>query len=250
MTTIDQLTQLFDPISLEEMDKVSFLNRTDTKFIFHEDKLPLILERIKDDYRILTFGKESLIKYDTLYYDTPEKLMYYQHHKGKATRLKVRTRIYSNSGLHFFEIKFKDNKGRTIKKRITTPKQDIGPECDIFIEKLTDFHLSDLQPALRVVFNRNTLVHKSLSIRITLDTGLQYTEIENKKSFSLDHIAIMEIKQDRFTRSEIEKTLHELGINSDGFSKYCIGLCLLNDFIRKNNFKQNLLKIKKLQNET
>ena len=36
----------FEPISLTEMDRVKLMNRTDTKFAFHYDKLAFFLAEI------------------------------------------------------------------------------------------------------------------------------------------------------------------------------------------------------------
>ena len=40
-------------ISLDELDKVKLLDRKDTKFVFNQNQLPSILEKIKPYYRIL-----------------------------------------------------------------------------------------------------------------------------------------------------------------------------------------------------
>ena len=42
------------------------------------------------------------------------------HQNKKLNRYKIRQREYLISDISFFEIKFKSNKGRTIKKRIKT----------------------------------------------------------------------------------------------------------------------------------
>ena len=43
----------FQKVSLVELDKVKLLDRQDTKFVFNQIHLPLILQKIKPFYRIL-----------------------------------------------------------------------------------------------------------------------------------------------------------------------------------------------------
>jgi len=100
------------------MESVALMNRTDTKFVFRADRLPDFLNSIKSEYRILNINDKRASKYETLYFDTPDFKLYKEHHRGKASMYKVRHRIYVDSQLHYFEIKFKNNKGRTIKNRI------------------------------------------------------------------------------------------------------------------------------------
>ena len=38
---------LFDPITLDKMDKVQLMKRTDTKFVFSTKKLPELLQKQK-----------------------------------------------------------------------------------------------------------------------------------------------------------------------------------------------------------
>jgi len=110
----------FDPIMLEEMDSVKLMDRTDTKFVFSFDQLPGILEAIRPYYRALEISGTRVSKYETLYYDTDDFNLYQRHHCGKMNRYKIRSRKYVESDLHFFEVKYKNNKGRTINNRINS----------------------------------------------------------------------------------------------------------------------------------
>ena len=117
MNQIKSLLKKFNSISLEETSSVKLMNRTDTKFVFHTDKLKAVLEKAIEKYRVLEINKIRLPLYRTLYFDTDDSLMYNVHHQGKMNRYKVRHREYVDSGISFFEIKFKSNKGKTVKKR-------------------------------------------------------------------------------------------------------------------------------------
>jgi hypothetical protein len=67
------------------------------------------------------------------------------------------------------------------------------------------------------------------------------------KSGVLPSIAIAEVKQDAFSlQSEFVGEMHHLGIRAMRFSKYCIGLTMLNHQLKANNFKPLWLHINKL----
>ena len=61
-------------ISLDELDKVKLLDRKDTKFVFNQNKLPSILEKIKPYYRILEIHNSQIFNYDNTYFDTHDFL--------------------------------------------------------------------------------------------------------------------------------------------------------------------------------
>ena len=98
--------QLFDPITLKEMDGVKLMDRTDTKFTFNISNLPSILEAAKAHYRILDIEGNRISRYKTLYFDTDDFNLYNEHHCGKLNRYKIRHRTYVESNLGFLEVKF------------------------------------------------------------------------------------------------------------------------------------------------
>ena len=99
MHDLDKTLSSFQSISLEEMDNVKLMNRTDTKFVFSSSFLIEILNGLSDRYRVLEIEgkKESL--YNTVYFDTEQLKFYTEHHNGKLNRHKVRMRKYVNSDI-------------------------------------------------------------------------------------------------------------------------------------------------------
>ena len=82
-------------ISLEEMDGVKLMNRTDSKFLTDQATLLGILaDAGAQGYRALETEGSKIATYDTLYYDTPALQMFLDHHNRRLVRQKVRTRIY------------------------------------------------------------------------------------------------------------------------------------------------------------
>jgi hypothetical protein len=238
----------FDPISLNEMDSVALMNRVDTKYLVSTAVGADFLESIKNEYSALTIDDKRLFKYRTVYFDTPEKQMLHEHLRGKLNREKVRSREYVGTDSRFLEVKFKTNKGRTVKTRIRKSGQleSIEDSEQPFLTKESAYADQDLSPVIAVLFNRVTLVGKALKERITLDFGLTFRSDEGTKE--IDNLVIVEMKRDsqHSLDSVTAQNLKALSAYPSSLSKYCIGMILLNETGKYNRYKPKLLKLNKL----
>jgi hypothetical protein len=250
MSTIDVLINQFEPISLSQMDEVKLLNRMDTKFAFRAGQLPGILEQAKSSYYILDINHMRQQRYETLYFDTPEHLLYLNHHNKRMNRFKVRSRRYVDSDQCYFEIKIKTNKGRTVKERNrhNGSQEIIAGKQEQLLASRTKLTPAMLMPALWVDFSRITLVNHGLSERITIDTGITFRF--GPEVFSYPGVVIAEVKQDRSGTSLLSHLLHTLHIPGIKISKYCLGTISLNHHIKHNNFKQRLIHLNTLNHDT
>jgi len=236
----------FNPISLEEITGAKLYDRIDTKFLFRLDLLPGILKELQPFYRIMNVNHTRISRYETCYYDTPDFAFYRQHHNGKLNRWKVRTRKYVNSDQCYFELKFKNNKDRTVKDRIEIHETDdpIHGASKRLLLQQTPFEPGMLQPVLTVLYDRITLVNNSLTERLTIDTRLSFRAAGEECSFPM--IAIAEIKQEKASRSQFLSVMHQYHIRKQAISKYCIGIASIFREIKKNNFKVKLRHINQL----
>jgi len=243
-----EILEGFDSITLGEMDAVKLLNRQDVKFVFHHNLLPEILEKLKINYRVLSIEGNLFSQYETRYFDTPDLKMFIQHHNGKMNRHKVRFREYLDTGLTYFEIKFKTNKGRTIKDRVKLTDRNftIQGELENLLRKKTGFLPAMLQEAIHVRYNRITLVQKNLMERLTFDIELNYSKEGITEGFP--ELVIAEVKQDRSSRSPFTLIMQDHYISALSISKYCLGIACLAKNVKSNNFKPKLLHVKKLCN--
>jgi hypothetical protein len=242
-----QVLNTLDPISLSEMDGVKLLDRTDTKFLFHRSRLEEVLSSVREHYRVLEINNTRNNAYETLYYDTPGYEMYMRHHNQRLNRYKIRYRKYVGSDLHFFEIKFKNNKGRTIKSRIQRPQieMEIRDKAKNLLEDITHYTSDMLRPVFWVNYSRMTLVSKNFSERLTIDTFLTFKN-ENM-SITFDDLIIAELKQEKASlRSPFARIMNEGRIRQNSISKYCLGVTQLVDTVKKNNFKPKLLTLNKI----
>jgi hypothetical protein len=231
---------------LADLDLVKLMNRTDHKFCIHRSLLPAILESVKDDYLILEIDGETIFPYDNTYFDTIDDQMYLHHQNGKLNRYKIRVRQYVQSEDNFLEIKLKNNKERTIKKRIE--RQSFKPVFDErdhdFLQNSSPYSGTELYPKIRSNFRRITLANKLFTERVTIDIFLGFKNQE--REITLENLVVIEVKQSKANKPAlITQVLQAHKIRKQGFSKYCIGRSLLEEKIKKNNFKPLLLKLKK-----
>ena len=237
----------FDSITLNEMDQVKLMNRTDLKFWFHRDNLASLLEMVKNDYFLLYIDGENKLPYATTYFDTENNRMFAAHHNGKLNRFKIRKRSYVNSGISFLETKFKNNKGRTIKKRIPSAPGQVkftSTEAQ-FIDSHTPFYTTELRPSLGNNFSRLTLVNKNFKERCTIDLDIEFKVPD--RTVALNNLVIVEIKSDgKSNASPLGIALRENRIKTNGFSKYCIGRSITDPHLKRNAFKEKIRQIEKV----
>lgn len=230
------------------MDAVALMNRKDTKFVFSIDQLPELLTTVQDHYRILEVNNVRLARYSNIYYDTEDLKMYQAHHNGKLNRYKVRKREYTDSGISFFEIKFKSNKRRTVKERISESvfTRPLSAQAAEVLEDFTPFKASQLQVASNINFRRITLVGNDMKDRCTLDIGLEVFDDRGKTAFPW--LAIMEVKQSSFSRNNtLIRAVEHMGIRPMRISKYCLSVLHCYPGVKYNRFKLKLRQIDRIK---
>jgi hypothetical protein len=247
-TIENTLKHSFETITLKEMDNVKLMNRTDTKYTFHLSELNDILLEVKDHYKSLAVEDKKISKYKTLYYDTESLSLYNHHQSGKLNRYKIRHRTYVESNLGFLEVKFKNNKGRTIKNRIK--KLDVPESWDErskeFLDTSLPFEPSNLIPVVWVNYQRITLVSKIAQERVTIDLGMTF--IKENLEVDLSQLVIVEVKQDSKQASIFCDILKKHHIREGSLSKYCMAIAYTNQGVKKNAFKMKLNQINKILN--
>lgn len=246
---IENLTHVFEPISLKEMDNVKLMDRVDVKYVIPIQILPKVLLEARDKYRILEVENKRLCNYETLYYDTADLQLYNSHLKNRANRYKIRSRNYVDSDLRFFEIKFKNNKGRTVKTRIK--RETINQQMDIdsteFLRQSTPLSHLDFTGIMWVDYTRITLVSIQSLERLTIDLKLTFRNSSNSKVYP--EIAIAEVKQEKASGSPFIDIMKQFHIRQGSISKYCLGIISLFEGIPYNTFKPHLQRIHKLINQ-
>ena len=245
---IEEYLSGFTRIDLEGLNTINLMKRYDTKFIFHIDKLPAVLNHLYPDYTALEIAGRRIFQYQNLYYDTPDYFFYHQHHNQKLNRYKMRCRNYVDMEKCFFEVKHKNNKGKTIKNRL------LLYDKRIFREELSNREkafaknclqngnvqkIDQINPALLVSYNPITLANLNKGARITIDVNLTFSDQSHFLTF--DHLAVAELKYAHFVLiSAFFENLKRLQIRPAKFSKYCMGVVIMGKNVKYNRFKSNL----------
>lgn len=247
---LQDLINEYRTVSLDQMGKVKLLNRVDTKFVTTVDRLELLLRMASGGYAIQQIEGRQMMPYTTLYFDTPDTQMFLEHQRGKKNRQKIRVRRYESSGISFLEVKRKNNKGRTDKKRIQIAERipDLDSETyRLFLIQKSRYGAARLIPQLSNAFRRITLVNDAMTERLTIDLDLHFKNEQTGIKTDMGPLVIIEVKRDGLTHSPVLELLKQLRIKESGFSKYCIGMALTNPGIKRNRFNERLRYVRKLQ---
>ncbi|MDL2322937.1 polyphosphate polymerase domain-containing protein [Bacteroidales bacterium OttesenSCG-928-A17] len=249
---IENILKGLTPITLEEMKDIRLMDRIDSKFVAPVALLPQLLKEMEPFFMVQTKNDTRVAPYTTQYFDTPDLEMFVMHQNGKLNRQKIRIRSYADSDLSFLEIKNKNNKGRTSKKRIEVNQpavrsiKEFQEEMD-FLTEHSIFSAGSLIPSLSNNFHRITCVNNRKTERITIDINLSFLNERTGGETSFDDLMILELKQDGWQRSDFRDILLNLRIKKNSFSKYCMGVVLTDPSVKYNRFKNRLAKINKLR---
>jgi len=245
----------FSTISLEHLNaSMELMERIDTKYIVHTHDLPAILSDMKKHYAVLMIKDRRLFGYDSVYFDTEDLESYTQHLTGIEPRWKARSRLYLDSGLNYFEAKFKEN-DMTRKYRFATDLKTHGvmtEDAEIFVRELMHtytWHKSHHQfhPTLGVRYIRSTFCSKHTYERVTIDTQLAFRKIGSDEVVHLPHIAILEVKTQE-DEHLFDKIVHKHRLSvSKHCSKYSLGMVYTDQVTQIGMFSDTIREIILLQ---
>jgi len=252
----------FDPLTLSELNaSASFLKRIDTKFLCTKDEFNEILKDLKKDFRILEIAWNRVFSYDNVYMDTPDYFFYNQHQNKENKRTKIRTRLYEDSNLAFFEYKQKEN-WITRKFRYEFPADEHGimTKWKIrFFEWVWQsmyeqewFKAPEISPAIKTKYKRITLVSKVWEERLTIDFDVKTINLREKwtKEVSLKNLVIIESKS-------LSKDCNSINIikshwinKAKSCSKYSLWVIYSGLAKKFDTFAETMMKIKEIRLET
>lgn len=247
----DWLERPFAPSGLDALNaKADMLERIDNKYVVGAAVLRQAVDELSRHFDILEIGGKRAFAYETCYFDDAGLRSYFDHHQGRRKRIKVRTRKYLDAGLCFLEIKLKDKRGRTVKKRLPHETEKYGAldECALshIRETYRDFYQEDfphqIAKALEMRYVRVTLVAKEGRERMTIDNGLCF--FAGPSALPVDgDVFIVEAKSANGNgiADRIFRRLHQHPTRH--CSKYCAGTALLVTGTRHNKFRPVLRKL-------
>jgi hypothetical protein len=245
------LERAFDPISLATLNaKAAMLERLDNKYVVGVAVLRRAAAELAKHFDILEIDGCRKFTYETCYFDDADRQSYFDHHQGRRRRAKVRIRKYLEAGLCFIEVKLKDKRGATIKKRLSYDPGKFGALDEValayvhgayFDQYRQDFPY-DLSRVIDMRYVRMTLVAKEGGERITIDNEIRFFAPGSSHAVDDNHF-ILETKSanGNGVADRILRTLHQHPTKH--CSKYCTGMAILNQGTRHNKFLPALRKL-------
>lgn len=237
-------TGQFAAISLDQLNaRAAMLERLDNKYIVSRAILDQAAPAFADAFEVLEIDGLRAFTYDTCYFDDHKRQSYFDHHQGRRRRCKVRVRKYSDAGLCFVEIKLKDKRGITVKRRMPYDNDLFRVLDDAAMDHINSSYQGlygvafplDLSPIIEMRYRRMTLVAREGGERMTIDSEIEFRSGNLLSKVSKD-LFIVETKSAR-GNGLADKVLRACHLHPvSGCSKYCIGMAALEKVSRMNHF--------------
>lgn len=253
----DWLTRSFDPISLKALNaKAAMLERLDNKYVVRAPVLAAAAAELSERFEVLEIDGQRSFTYDTCYFDDADRRSYYDHHQGRRQRIKVRVRKYVEAALCFVEVKLKDKRGSTVKKRMPYDPTLFGTLDEQALAHVEQAHQAlygrpfgkRLEPVLSMSYRRITLVAREGGERMTIDTGIHFNGMPGEQGSTPqrrtdEEVFIVETKSanGHGIADSVLRRHHQHPTN--GCSKYCVGMSLTGAVQRYNRFRPALRKL-------
>lgn len=241
----------FDSIDLAVLNqKAPMLVRLDNKYIIRECELALSIPMLTEYFDVLQIDNRRVFTYNTCYFDDEQLNCYFDHHRGRRQRIKIRTRKYCDANMCFVEAKLKDIRGATIKKRLPYYVEKYGVLDDEAMEYVAKVQqdlyqknlIHQLRPTLEMSYQRTALVAKSGGERMTIDRNVCFYNDNGAKKISAD-VCIVETKSANANGiADVVLRNNHLHPTSN-CSKYCLGMCVTGQVKKMNNFMPALRKL-------
>jgi VTC domain len=246
----------FRPISLQDLNaKAAMLERLDNKYVVRASVLAALAPELAEVFDVLEIDGRRAFTYETCYFDDPELRSYHDHHQGRRQRMKVRVRRYVEAGLCFVEVKLKDKRGVTIKKRLpydADRSDQLDEKAMAHVRGAWEtlygrpFERS-LAPSLRMRYQRVTLVAREGGERMTIDHGITFFGSGDDHHGTPQDVFIVEAKSanGRGIADAMLRRHHQHPTN--GCSKYCVGMSITGLVQKFNRFRPALRKLGALE---
>ena len=228
----------------EVLDRAEQLERVDRKYLVSRDLATTLLRDLSGDFRVLSVDGRTSTSYTSIYFDTPGLAACRDHVQRRRRRWKVRSRLYVEDGLCRIEVKTKDGRGVTLKAFAPSDPARHGrldgPEAEFVADELTrrgvDRAVEELQPSMRVDYQRVTLADTERGTRVTIDRGVD-CRLDGGRVWVDDNWVLVETKGG-IRPSRADRALTSLGARPRSFSKYVSAASLLRHDIPDNDVRR------------
>ena len=226
------------------------LERLDNKYVVRADVLQQAVPALAERFDMLEIDGRRAFTYETCYFDDPDRRSYFDHHQGRRQRMKVRVRKYTDTGLCFVEVKLKDKRGVTVKKRLPYDLGRYGTldrrACAHVEQSYRALYAQEfglpLEATLEMSYQRFTLVAREGGERMTIDGRIRFRAGGEERATDED-VYIVETKSSNGNgiADKILRGLHQHP--TDRCSKYCVGMSMTGAVAKHNRFLPALRKL-------
>ena len=237
---------LFELASPDLVHARALQQRVDRKYLLRTGDLKPLLNRLQSSHLAFRAGRTLWARYESVYFDTPDRDLYHAHRRGLRPRYKVRIRHHVDRQVTFLEVKRKDQTGRTVKLRLPLSflHGRLGKRERRFVEDHSPIDASRLIPIVSSSFRRLTLVGRLIPERVTFDRDLLFRAEGNTERVS--RVVVAEVKRSRDDhRDGAAAELRALRAQTQVISKYCLATILLVP-VRANVFKPAMRALERL----
>ena len=230
------------PITLDELNnQAALLTRKDRKYLVPVPIARLIV--LKGDVQVLEISGLRSFRYESVYFDTPDRVSYMAAAHKRRRRFKVRTRSYLDSSLCSLEVKTRERRGLTEKHRLPyaiDQRDCLNSDALEFIdgfERIAPLSRR-LEPVLTTRYERTTLLDPHSMSRITIDTNLE-CETNDGSRIWLPEVAVVETKTSG-QPCPADHLLWRRHHRPVKVSKYCTGLAAVTPGLPANKWNRVL----------
>ena len=246
-TAVDLVRTVIAPLSPVSLDTVvstaDLQTRVDRKYVLPPEVFTALVTQIADGAWALEIDGARDFAYESVYFDSPDRLSYLAAAHSRRRRFKIRRRTYTGSQECTLEIKTTGGRGETIKGRWAYDPQHrevLTPDAMALIDEvLVRPGLSaTLAPVLTTTYRRSTVLGQDLGFRLTADVDLHCAS-PSGASIGIGGDVLVETKA-RSAPSCPDRLLWVMGHRPVRISKYCVGMAALHPELPANKWHRTL----------
>lgn len=241
LQAIDALT----PVDLAVVDDAArLLVRRDRKYLVPTGEAARLAATLGEQARVLEIDGARSFRYESIYFDTPDLRAFHATARRRTRRFKVRTRAYLDSGRCVVELKVRDARGTTSKRRLEYAMErrhrlDAGAVAFVSTCPLVGPDGNLLRPVLRTRYRRTTLLVDGRT-RLTIDRDLE-SATTSAGRLSLVGMVVVETKTPG-RPSSADRLLWAMGHRPIAMSKFATTLAALEPGLPTNRWTRALAR--------
>ncbi|HIF66224.1 MAG TPA: VTC domain-containing protein [Acidimicrobiia bacterium] len=239
----ESLVERFRAIDLEGMDNLASLDqRFDRKYVVSEDEASSLFAMVPGSLAALEIAGRRAFAYESWYFDTADLESFRATAHRRRRRWKVRTRTYLDAQKSMVEVKLRDQRGQSVKRRL--PEDfSLAPNLTIkgarFVNEILkrDGFAATLTSTLQTSYERVSVVDVESGVRLTADLGVRCRAVVGKEA--LIEGVVIETKSPRGP-GPIDRALWRRGHRPVRLSKYATGMAAIHHELPRNKWHQTI----------